>query len=178
MFWIQPKNQQPSICFGNTQKIGWVQSRRKIADAPACGSRRVKPPAQKKKCIKFLAIPAKKKYKIDYISKTKNRTKKFIQAKNERQINYNIFCKFSHFWRKLNFWGAIRARLDASGAQTQYDVIWNFTPNIFFSILRIFNVEMVTSGGRVGGYALGWLDFPLFSRIVSELMAKVVYPCQ
>ena len=28
------------------------------------------------------------------------------------------------------------------------------------------------------GYLLGWLDFPLFSRIVSELMAKVVYPCQ
>ena len=27
-------------------------------------------------------------------------------------------------------------------------------------------------------YILGWLDFPLFSRIISELMAKVVYPCQ
>ena len=110
-------------------------------------------PRPKKKMYQISGYSCKKKYKIDYISKTKNRTKKFIQAKNERQINYNIFCKFSHFWRKLNFWGAIRARLDASGAQTQYDVIWNFTPNIFFSILRIFNVEMVTSGGRVGWYA-------------------------
>ena len=34
-----------------------------------------------------MASPAKKKYKIDHISKTKNRTKKVIFTKNESQIN-------------------------------------------------------------------------------------------
>ena len=67
--------------------------------APGCGV--VKPPAQ----IFFLQIsvnPAKTKYKIVHIPKTKNRTKKVICAKNERQVNYNLTCKFGHFWRKLN----------------------------------------------------------------------------
>ena len=56
-------------------------------------------------------------YKIDHISKTKNRTKKFIHRKNERQVNSNFPCKFG---------------------QTRYDVIWNFTPIIIFSTSRSF----------------------------------------
>ena len=35
--------------------------------------------------------------KSDYISKTKNRTKKIIYAKTERQINSNLPCKFGQF---------------------------------------------------------------------------------
>ena len=35
--------------------------------------------------------------KIDYISKTKNCTKKSFMQKNERQINSNLLCKFGHF---------------------------------------------------------------------------------
>ena len=34
--------------------------------------------------------------------------------------------------------------------QPRYDVIWNFTPIIFFSSLRIFYVKMVTSDGGGG----------------------------
>ena len=49
----------------------------------------------------------RKKYEIDHISKNKHRTKRVIHAKNERQINSNLPCKFGHFWRKLNFRGKV-----------------------------------------------------------------------
>ena len=39
----------------------------------------------------------REKYKIDHISKTKNRIKKIIYAKNDCQINSNLPCKFVHF---------------------------------------------------------------------------------
>ena len=52
---------------------------------------------------------------------------------------------------KLIFRGAIRVRLGACDAQTQYSVIWNFTHIVFFSTLRIFYVEMATSEGGEGG---------------------------
>ena len=41
--------------------------------------------------------------KSDYISKTKNRTKKIIYAKNEHKVNYNPPCKFGHFKKNINF---------------------------------------------------------------------------
>ena len=87
------------------------------------------PPAQKK-VLTYLLRAAKKKNEIYHISKNKNRTKKIIYAKNERQINSNKPCKYGHFWIKLNFWGAIWVRL---GAQTRYDVIWNFTTIILLA---------------------------------------------
>ena len=42
----------------------------------------------------------------DYISKTKNCTKKIIYARNECQVNSNIHCKFGIFWRKFIFFVA------------------------------------------------------------------------
>ena len=41
--------------------------------------------------------------KIDYISKSKNRTKNIIYAKNERQVNSNLPCKFGHFPKVLDY---------------------------------------------------------------------------
>ena len=73
-----------------------------------------------------------------------------MYAKNERQVNSNLPCKFGHFWRKLNFWGAVWTCLGACGAQTRYDVIWNFVPIIFCRSLRIFYVNMATSEGGGG----------------------------
>ena len=55
----------------------------------------------------FTKVP-QKKYKANQISKTKNCTKKVICAKNERQINSKLSCKFGYFWRKLNFWAPKR----------------------------------------------------------------------
>ena len=52
-----------------------------------------------KKNIKFKLIIKKCNTKItksDYISKTKNRTKKIKQTNNERKVNYNVPCKFGH----------------------------------------------------------------------------------
>ena len=49
----------------------------------------------KKNFFKFLPSPAKNTKSI-ISQKTKNRTKKVI-AKNERQINSKIACKFGHF---------------------------------------------------------------------------------
>ena len=78
--------------------------------------------------VRFLLL---KKYKINHILKTKNRTQKVIRAKNERQINSNLPHKFGHFWKKLKFWGAFWLCLGVCGSQTRYDVICNFAP-IFF----------------------------------------------
>ena len=61
-----------------------------------------KPPTQKKKILQISVKSRKKKYKMDHVSKTKNRTKKVIYAKNERQINSNLPFKFGHFLKKLN----------------------------------------------------------------------------
>ena len=55
--------------------------------------------------------------KSDYISKTKNRTKIIIYAKNKRRVISNRPYKFGHFWRKLNFWGPKTPLLDARGSQ-------------------------------------------------------------
>ena len=33
--------------------------------------------------------------------------KKLLHAKNQRQINSNLLCKFGHFWRKLNYRGVV-----------------------------------------------------------------------
>ena len=55
--------------------------------------------------------------KSDYISKTKNRTKKkSCMQKNDRQVNSILPCKFVHFWRKLNFWAPKTPLLNARSA--------------------------------------------------------------
>ena len=64
-----------------------------------------------------------KKYKIDHISKGKDRTKKVIYAKNERQINSNLPWKFDHFWRNLNFWAPKTPLLNARSAQTRCEIL-------------------------------------------------------
>ena len=51
------------------------------------------------KFILVLNALKREKYKIDHISKTKNRTKKIIYAKNERQLNSNLPCKLAPFGR-------------------------------------------------------------------------------
>ena len=80
--------------------------------------------------------------KIDYISKTKSRTKKCIDVKIHYQINSNLPCIFGHFWRKFNFWGPKTSLFDAHNSKTRYD---------FFSTLRIVYVQKVTSEGGEGG---------------------------
>ena len=99
-----------------------------------------------KKIIQILLSPAKKK--IDHISKTKNRTKKVIHAKNERQINSKTPCKVGPAWRKLNFWAPKTTLLNGRSAQTRYDV--KFYAHHLFRKLRIFYVEMATSEGGGG----------------------------
>ena len=46
--------------------------------------------------LEFFFSLQEKKNKSDYISKTKIRTKNIIYAKNERQVNSNLFCKFCY----------------------------------------------------------------------------------
>ena len=53
--------------------------------------------------------------KSDYISKTKNRTKKIIYTKNERQINSNPLLQIWPFFKKIENWGPF---LDPHNAQT------------------------------------------------------------
>ena len=89
--------------------------------------------------------------KIDYISKTKNRTEKMIRAENHCQINSNLSCKFSYFliivfvaeWVAL--WRPITQK-------TKFTLeIWFF---IQFSIFPIFYVKMTIThfwGGRGRG---------------------------
>ena len=60
-------------------------------------------PQRKKKILQISCQSRKRKYKIDHISKTKNRVKKVIQAKNERQINSNLLYKLGIFEKSLNF---------------------------------------------------------------------------
>ena len=82
---------------------------------------------------------------------------KKLYARNERQINFNLPCKFGHFWRKLNLMASKTPLLDARDAQTRYDLIWNFTPIFIFSSLHIFYVKMVTSDeGRRVYISLVW----------------------
>ena len=47
--------------------------------------------------------------------------------------------------------------LDARGAQTRFDDVWNFTPIFIFNTLRIFHVKLVTSegGGEVCIFLVG-----------------------
>ena len=56
-----------------------------------------------------------------------------LTLKNERQINSNLPSKISHFWRKFNFWAPKTPLLDARGAQTRYDVIWNLCQSFFLA---------------------------------------------
>ena len=82
-------------------------------------------------------------------------TEKIIYAKNERQVNSNL---------------PKTALLDARGAQTQYDVTWNFTPIFFFNSLRIFYVKMATSERGGGGVCISlvgpepkiWISLVIF----------------
>ena len=62
-------------------------------------------PPKKENKSNFCLVLRKKK--INHISKTENRTKKVIYAKNERRVNSNLPCKFRQFRRKLNFWAPI-----------------------------------------------------------------------
>ena len=93
--------------------------------------------------------------KIDYISKTKNRTKKIIHAKNKRQINSNLPCKFGHFRKKLNFWAPKKPLLNGRSAQTRY-VIWHLMPIIFLPHCTSFisRWSLLSSQGVEGGVCI------------------------
>ena len=52
-------------------------------------------------------------------------------------------------WKKDEFLGAKNVFIDARGAQTQYDVVWYFTPIFIFSALHIFYIKIATSEGEV-----------------------------
>ena len=95
---------------------------------------------------KHLEIVNKVINKIDYISKTKNRTKKIICAKNNCQINPNLPYKFSHFWPKNIFFCSRMGSLALWRPITQELIIWNM---IFLPIqhIPIFYVKMATFEG-------------------------------
>ena len=107
-----------------------------------------------------------KKYKIDHISKTKNCTKIVNHAKNERQINSNLPCKFGNFWSKLNIWDANWARFSPNAPN------WKFYVYHFFSTLRNFYVEMTTSKGGGVRDVRGW-ETP--HRRVTKLFSLVSF---
>ena len=107
-----------------------------------------------------------------YIPKTTNRTRKIIYAKIERQINPNLPCKFCHFWINLKFWAPKTAPF---GRPWRPNVIWRdmkFYAHQFFSSLRIYYVDMVTSEGGGGVCNLHILncDRP---RSLNEIWAKL-----
>ena len=96
--------------------------------------------------FKFLQI---KKYKVDHILKIKICTKKSFMQKNERQVNSNLFCKFGHFWRKLNFWASKRGVLGAQkfnflqkrpNLQERLELTWRSSSQefLFFCAILIF----------------------------------------
>ena len=79
--------------------------------------------------------------------------KKSIRQKNERQVNSNLPCKFGYFSSKMNFLGAHNAPFEL---QQHPNVIWcvmKFYAYHFFSTLRIFYVDMVTSEGGGSAYS-------------------------
>ena len=95
----------------------------------------------------YFQISAKsrrKKYKIDPISTTKNRTKKFIYAKNESGKFLISLANLATFEKNWIF-GPKRLILNTHVAQTQYDRIWNCTPIFISSTLRILYVNIATS---------------------------------
>ena len=90
---------------------------------------------------KFLLSPARKIQNWSYL-KTKSRSKKksYVQ-KNERQVNYNLSCKFGHFWRKLNFWAPKTPKHDMNDAIANlhffyYWQIWTVKP--LYKLLKAF----------------------------------------
>ena len=95
---------------------------------------------------KNLQVSSKK----DHISKTENRTKKVIFAKNERQVNSNLASRFGQFWRKLNF--GCPKRPFWTPAAPKRNIMW-------YEVLRPFLLAHCASfmlrwpllrGGRVG----------------------------
>ena len=84
----------------------------------------------------------------DYISRTKNRTKKNHILK---KLVSNLLCKFCHFSRKLNFWALKNAPF---GRPWRPNATWNFTPIFIFSSLRISYVRTATSQRGGGGVCI------------------------
>ena len=78
--------------------------------------------------------------KSECISKTKNRTKIIIYAKNKRRVISNRPYEFGHFWRKLNFWGPKTPLLDARCAQTieGHCSVW-----LWFEFISKHNADIV-----------------------------------
>ena len=70
--------------------------------------------------------------------KLRSAQKKIIYAKNERQVNSKLPCKFGHFRRKLNFWVPKTPLLDARGAQTHYQILrpYLFSAHCEYFMLR------------------------------------------
>ena len=64
--------------------------------------------------------------KLTISQKLRVTQKKTIDVKNHYQINQDLSCKFSHFWRKLNFLRIFLDLLDAYNSKTQYYAIWFF----------------------------------------------------
>ena len=70
--------------------------------------------------------------------------------------------------------------LDARGGQTRFDLLWNFTPIIFFSSLRIFYVKMATSemGGILSCDRIQFCDKKNCDRVLHILNCdRVVKMC-
>ena len=87
-------------------------------------------------------------YRLD--SKTKNCTIKIICLQKMSATSIPFYpanlVTFVESW--IFEWP--NAPFDARGAQTRYDVIWNFAPIILCRILRIFYVKMATSDQGMG----------------------------
>ena len=66
------------------------------------------------------ACPEGKNTKFVISGKLRIAQKNIIYAKNERQINFNLPCKFGHFWRRLNFWAPRTPLLDAHNFQSRH----------------------------------------------------------
>ena len=109
--------------------------------------------------------------KSDYISKTKNRTKKIICAKNERQIDSNLPCKFGQFWRKLNFWAPKTPRLDVCSAEMQYESDMKFYAHLYFQHIAHLLCQMATSEG--GGICISLVGIgPVYDFSIKSLDDK------
>ena len=65
--------------------------------------------------------------KSDYILKIKNYTRNIIYAKNERQVNSNLLCKFGHFLKKFDFFFAAWVPV-----APKRDMVWYEIWRLFF----------------------------------------------
>ena len=87
----------------------------------------------KKFLLQISAESVKKNYKIDHVSKSKNRTEKVLFL--------------------IYFWVPKMLLLNGCSVQTRHDVIWNFTPIIFLAHGASFMSRWPLLRGRGSAYS-------------------------